>query len=69
MHTALFLYVLAMNLLVFVITYHWSHSSGCNLFHTEEALAHSHGGVPLPETHNGVAAVNAVMGMLNTVGG
>lgn len=69
MRTALFFYVLAMHVLVFVTTYHWSHSSGCNSFHTEEALAHFHGGVPLPETPNGVAVANAVMGMSNAAGG
>jgi len=56
MRTALFFYVLAMHLLVFVTTYHWSYSSSCD-FHSHEALAHFHGGVPLPETPNGVAAM------------
>ena len=59
MRTALFFYVLAMHLLVFVTTYHWSHSSTCDSFHKHEALAHFHGGVPLPETANGVAVAAA----------
>mmetsp|Transcript_40194 Transcript_40194/g.86745 ORF Transcript_40194/g.86745 Transcript_40194/m.86745 type:complete len:90 (+) Transcript_40194:255-524(+) len=63
MRTALFVYVLAMHLLVFVTTYHWSHSSTCDSFHNDEALAHFHGGVPLPETPNGVAVANAAMDM------
>lgn len=57
MRTALFFYVLAMHLLVFVTTYHWSHASTCDTFHSQDALAHFHGGVPLPETPNGVAAM------------
>jgi len=59
MRTALFFYVLAMHLLVFVTTYHWSHASGCDLLHTQDALAHFHGGVPLPETANGAAVAAA----------
>ncbi|KAL9189452.1 hypothetical protein ACHAXT_009127 [Thalassiosira profunda] len=57
MRTTLFFYVLAMHLLVFVTTYHWSHSA-CD-FHEHEALAHFHGGVPLPETANGAAVAAA----------
>jgi hypothetical protein len=30
MRTALFVYVLAMHLLVFITTYHWSHAGGCH---------------------------------------
>lgn len=59
MRTALFFYVLAMHLLVFVTTYHWSHSSTCESLHQHQALAHFHGGVPLPETPNGVAFAQA----------
>lgn len=59
MRTALFVYVLVMHLLVFVTTYHWSHATTCDSFHGQEALAHFHGGVPLPETPGGVAAANA----------
>ena len=59
MRTALFFYVLGMHLLVFVTTYHWSHMSGCDSFHSQDALAHFHGGVPLPENPNGVAMANA----------
>jgi homeobox protein cut-like len=50
MRKALFFYVLGMHLLVFVTTYHWSHSSSCDFLHKHEALAHFHGGMPLPET-------------------
>ena len=35
MRTALFFYVLGMHLLVFVTTYHWSHMSGCDSFHSK----------------------------------
>lgn len=52
MRTALFFYVLAMHLLVFVTTYHWSHSSTCGSFHNHEALAHFHGGIPLENSPN-----------------
>jgi len=65
MRTALFFYVLAMHMLVFVTTYHWSHSSTCDSLHSHEALAHFHGGVPLPETPNGVAVANAAMEAAN----
>ena len=30
MRTALFFYVIAMHLLVFITTYHWSHTGGCH---------------------------------------
>lgn len=47
MRTALFFYVLAMHLLVFLTTYQWSHSSTCDLYHSQPNLAHFHGGIPL----------------------
>jgi len=59
MRKALFFYVLGMHLLVFVTTYHWSHSSSCDFIHKHEALAHFHGGVPLPESPAGEAAAAA----------
>ena len=41
MRTGLFFYVLAMHLLVFVTTYHWSHAgSDCYSIHDNEHLAH-----------------------------
>ncbi len=39
MRTALFFYVLTMHLLVFVTTYHWSHTGGCHNVDNEH-LAH-----------------------------
>jgi homeobox protein cut-like len=60
MRTVLFFYIMAMHLLVFGTTYHWSHSSSCDFVHSHPDLAHFHGGVPLPETRsNGLAAANA----------
>jgi len=56
MRTALFCYVLALHLLVFVTTYHWSHSSSCDSLHSHEALAHFHGGVPFENKGDGLAA-------------
>lgn len=56
MRTALFCYVLALHLLVFVTTYHWSHSSSCDSLHSHEALAHFHGGVPFENSAAGLAA-------------
>jgi len=53
MRKALFFYVLGMHLLVFVTTYHWSHSSSCDFLHKHEALAHFHGGMPIPESPAG----------------
>ena len=41
MRTALFFYVLAMHLLVFITTYHWSHTGGChNHYEDHEHFAH-----------------------------
>lgn len=57
MRTALFCYVLALHLLVFVTTYHWSHSSTCGSFHSHEALAHFHGGVPVENAASNVANI------------
>jgi hypothetical protein len=60
MRTVLFFYIMAMHLLVFGTTYHWSHSSNCEFVHSHPDLAHFHGGVPLPETRgDGSAAANA----------
>ncbi|KAL3798795.1 hypothetical protein HJC23_004583 [Cyclotella cryptica] len=59
MRTVLFFYILVLHLLVFGTTYHWSHSSNCDYLHNRADLAHFHGGVPLPETPNGVAVANA----------
>ena len=59
MRTALFFYVLAMHLLVFVTTYDRSHASTCESYHSQEALAHFHGGVPLPEGNGGVVVAAA----------
>ncbi len=59
MRKALFFYVLGMHLLVFVTTYHWSHSTSCDFIHKHEALAHFHGGMPLPESPAGEAAAAA----------
>ena len=59
MRKALFFYVLGMHLLVFVTTYHWSHSSSCDFLHKHEALAHFHGGMPLPESPAGEVAAAA----------
>ena len=40
MRTALFIYVLAMHLLVFITTYHWSHTGGCHNAMDMEHLSH-----------------------------
>ena len=40
MRTALFFYVLALHLLVFVTTYHWSHADECFNVNDSERLAH-----------------------------
>lgn len=50
---------MAMHLLVFGTTYHWSHSSNCDFVHNHPDLSHFHGGVPLPETRNGLAVAKA----------
>jgi homeobox protein cut-like len=60
MRKALFFYVLGMHLLVFLTTYHWSHSTSCDFIHKHEALAHLHGGMPIPETSSIVASETAV---------
>jgi len=39
MRTALFFYVIAMHLLVFVTTYHWSHAGGCHVMDNDH-LSH-----------------------------
>ncbi|KAL7522637.1 hypothetical protein ACHAWX_007337 [Stephanocyclus meneghinianus] len=65
MRTVLFFYILVMHLLVFGTTYHWSHSSSCDFLHNRPDLAHFHGGVPLPETLNGVTAANAATAFEN----
>jgi homeobox protein cut-like len=68
MRTVLFFYIMAMHLLVFGTTYHWSHSSSCDFVHSRDDLAHFHGGVPLPETRkNGLAAANAAA-VINSAG-
>lgn len=54
MRTALFFYILAMHLLVFITTYHWSHELGCEDIHNPEHLSH----LP-PVMSNGQLAVNA----------
>ncbi|KAL7489770.1 hypothetical protein ACHAW6_015480 [Cyclotella cf. meneghiniana] len=51
---------------VFGTTYHWSHSSSCDFLHNRADLAHFHGGVPLPETLNGVAVANAATAVENS---
>lgn len=40
MRTGLFFYVVALHLLVFVTTYHWSHAGGCDYYHDNEHLTH-----------------------------
>jgi len=54
MRTALFFYILAMHLLVFITTYHWSHELGCEDMHNPEHLSH----LP-PVMRNGQLAANA----------
>ncbi|EJK60437.1 hypothetical protein THAOC_19215, partial [Thalassiosira oceanica] len=46
MRKALFFYVIGMHLLVFVTTYHWSHSSTCDSIHRDSLVAHMHGDAP-----------------------
>ena len=46
MRKALFFYVIGMHLLVFVTTYHWSHSSTCDSIHRDALVAHMHGDAP-----------------------
>lgn len=58
MRTALFFYILAMHLLVFITTYHWSHELGCEDIHNPEHLSH----LP-PVMSNGQAAANAAEAM------
>lgn len=43
--TTLFFYILGMHFLVFMTTYHWSHSSSCDLSELD-ILAHMHHGPP-----------------------
>lgn len=45
MRMALVFYVVAMHLLVFVTTYHWSHTGGCHNFDAEH-LAHLPPAIP-----------------------
>lgn len=40
MRTGLFFYVVALHLLVFITTYHWSHAGSCNYLHANEQLSH-----------------------------
>jgi hypothetical protein len=40
MRTGLFFYVVALHLLVFVTTYHWSHAGGCDYYNDNENLSH-----------------------------
>lgn len=49
MRTALFLYVLLMHALVFLTTYHWSHTMSCDLTYLKnhEDLGHLHHGPPI----------------------
>lgn len=57
MRTGLFFYVLAMHLLVFVTTYHWSHQGGCGSHHElmdKEQLSHM-----APDRQQAAAAVKA----------
>ena len=54
MRTALFFYVLAMHLLVFITTYHWSHELSCGDVHDPDHLSH----LP-PLMSNGQLAANA----------
>jgi hypothetical protein len=58
MRTALFFYILAMHLLVFITTYHWSHELSCEDMHNPEHLSH----LP-PVMSNGEMAVNAAEAM------
>jgi homeobox protein cut-like len=58
MRTALFFYILAMHLLVFITTYHWSHELSCEDMHNPEHLSH----LP-PVMSNGQMAVNAAEAM------
>jgi homeobox protein cut-like len=53
MRTGLFFYVLAMHLLVFVTTYHWSHQEGCGQHNMMDKEQLSH----LPPDHQQAAAV------------
>lgn len=40
MRTGLFFYDVALHLLVFITTYHWSHAGSCNYLHANEQLSH-----------------------------
>ena len=62
MRTALFFYILAMHLLVFITTYHWSHELSCEELHDPEHLSH----LP-PVMSNGQVAVNAAEAMADAV--
>lgn len=62
MRTALFFYILAMHLLVFITTYHWSHELSCEDLHNPEHLSH----LP-PVMSNGQLAVNAAEAMADVV--
>lgn len=63
MRTALFFYILAMHLLVFITTYHWSHELGCEDIHNPEHLSH----LP-PVMKDGSLASNAAQAMADTHG-
>ena len=63
MRTALFFYILAMHLLVFITTYHWSHELGCKDAHNPEHLSH----LP-PVMSNGQVAANAAEAVADHAG-
>lgn len=65
MRTALFIYVVAMHLLVFITTYHWSHESGCHNFHDPEHLAH----LPPHSVQVAAAAGKAALDVASSAGG
>jgi homeobox protein cut-like len=62
MRTALFFYILAMHLLVFITTYHWQHELSCEDLHNPEHLSH----LP-PVMSNGQMALNAAEAMADAV--
>jgi hypothetical protein len=59
MRTALFIYVLAMHLLVFITTYHWSHAGGCHNTMDIEHLSHLPPALPADMQQQAPAAAAA----------
>jgi hypothetical protein len=61
MRTGLFFYMMAMHLLVFGTTYHWSHSSSCD-------FVHSHPDLPLPEKRNNESVAANAAAVIESAG-